>query len=87
MKEEDIMEKEQNTVELTRSMYKELKSMNREQMQKVLTNIYQQGAESVEHGAIELERLREEIGKINGIGERRLDEIMAVIESFISPAK
>lgn len=81
------MEKEQNTVELTRSMYKELKSMNREQMQKVLTNIYQQGAESVEHGAIELERLREEIGKINGIGERRLDEIMAVIESFISPAK
>ena len=78
------MEKEQNTVELTRTMYKELKAMNREQMQKVLTNIYQQGAESVEHGAIELESLREEIGKINGIGEKRLDEIMAVIESFIS---
>ena len=87
MKEEDIMEKEQNTVELTRSMYKELKSMNREQMQKVLTNIYQQGVESVEHGAVELESLREEIGKINGIGEKRLDEIMAVIESYISPAK
>ena len=81
------MEKEQNTVELTRTLYKELKSMNREQMQKVLTNIYQQGAESVEHGAIEFESLREEIGKINGIGEKRLDEIMAVIESFISPAK
>ena len=81
------MENEQKTVELTRSLYKELKAMNREQMQKVLTNIYQQGAESVEHGAIELESLREEIGKINGIGEKRLDEIMAVIESFISPAK
>jgi len=81
------MEKEQNTVELTRTLYKELKAMNREQMQKVLTNIYQQGAESVEHGAIEFESLREEIGKINGIGEKRLDEIMAVIESFISPAK
>ncbi len=81
------MEKEQNTVELTRTMYKELKAMNREQMQKVLTNIYQQGVESVEHGAVELESLREEIGKINGIGEKRLDEIMAVIESYISPAK
>ena len=81
------MENEQKTVELTRTLYKELKAMNREQMQKVLTNIYQQGAESVEHGAIEFESLREEIGKINGIGEKRLDEIMAVIESFISPAK
>lgn len=81
------MEKEQNTVELTRILYKELKAMNREQMQKVLSNIYQQGAGSVEHGAIELESLREEIGKINGIGEKRLDEIMAVIESIISPAK
>lgn len=37
------MEKEQNTVELTRSMYKEIKSMNRDQMQQVLTNIYDQG--------------------------------------------
>ena len=81
------MEKEQNTVELTRSMYKEIKTMNREQMQKVLTNIYQQGVDSIEHGAIEFESLREEIGKINGIGEKRLDEIMAVIENFISPAK
>ena len=73
--------------ELTRSMYKEIKSMNRDQMQKTLTNIYQQGVESVEHGAIEFESLREEIGKINGIGEKRLDEIMAVIESFIAPAE
>ncbi len=81
------MENEQKTVELTRSLYKELKAMNREQMQKVLTNIYQQGAESVEHGAIAFEDLREEIGKINGIGEKRLDEIMSVIESFLSPAE
>ena len=81
------MEKEQNTVELTRSLYKEIKAMNRDQMQRTLTNIYQQGVDSVEHGAIEFESLREEIGKINGIGEKRLDEIMTVIESFISPAE
>ena len=58
-----------------------------QQMQQVLTNIYDQGAKSVEHGAIEFESLREEIGKINGIGEKRLDEIMAIIESFIVPAE
>lgn len=81
------MEKEQNTVELTRSMYKEIKSMNRDQMQQVLTNIYDHGAKSVENVAIEFESLREEIGKINGIGEKRLDEIMAIIESFIVPAE
>ena len=52
------MEKEQNTVELTRSMYKEIKSMNRDQMQQVLTNIYDQGAKSVEHGATVTERER-----------------------------
>ena len=41
------MEKEQNTVELTRAIYKEIKAMNRDQMQHVLTNIYDQGAKSV----------------------------------------
>ncbi len=56
-------------------------------MQKVLTNNYQQGVDRIEHGAIGFESLRNEIGKINGIGEKRLDEIMAVIENFISPAK
>ena len=81
------MEKEEQGFELPRSMYKELKAMNREQMQKVLADIYDKGAKSVEHGAVEFESLREEIGKINGIGEKRLDEIMAVIESFMSPAE
>lgn len=81
------MVKEQNTLELTRTQYKEFKLMNRAQIQKVLTNIYNQGVESVETGAIELASLRKELSKINGIGEKRLDEIMAVIESYISPAK
>jgi len=86
-KEENIMEKEEQGFVLPRSMYKELKAMNREQMQKVLADIYDKGAKSVEHGAVEFECLRDEIGKINGIGEKRLDEIMAVIESFLSPAE
>ena len=41
------MKKTDTIVDLTRSMYKELKSMNREQMQQVLANIYEQGVKSV----------------------------------------
>ena len=58
--------------------------MNREQLQNVLTDIYRQGAESVETASVDLDELRKAIGSINGIGEKRLDEIMRVIEQFVS---
>lgn len=70
--------------ELPRSLYKELKAMNREQMQTVLTDIYKQGAESVETASVDLDELRKAISKINGIGEKRLDEIMRVIDEFVN---
>ena len=57
--------------------------MNREQMQTVLTDIYKQGAESVKTASVDLDELRKAIGNINGIGEKRLDEIMTVIERFV----
>ncbi|MBR1751212.1 MAG: hypothetical protein IJ740_10105 [Ruminococcus sp.] len=70
--------------ELPRSLYKELKAMNREQMQTVLTDIYKQGAESVKTASVDLDELRKAIGNINGIGEKRLDEIMRVIDEFVN---
>ena len=70
--------------ELPRSLYKELKAMNREQMQAVLTDIYRQGAESVETASVDLDELRKAIGSINGIGEKRLDEIMRIIDDFVN---
>ena len=70
--------------ELPRSLYKELKAMNREQMQNVLTDIYRQGAESVETASVDLDELRKAIGNINGIGDKRLDEIMRVIDDFVN---
>ena len=73
--------------ELPRSLYKEIKNMNRDKMQEVLKNIYNQGVESVETASIDLDELRTAIGKINGIGEKRLDEIMSVIEQFIDGDK
>ncbi|WP_028511411.1 hypothetical protein [Ruminococcus sp. NK3A76] len=73
--------------ELSRNLYKEFKNMNREKMQTVLTNIYKQGAESVETASVDLDELRKAIGSINGIGEKRLDEIMQVIERFVNNAE
>ena len=72
---------EEKEFELPRSLYKEFKSMKRERMQEVLTNIYNQGVQSAEVASVDLSTLRTEIGKIKGIGENRLNEIMTVIES------
>ncbi len=72
---------------LSRQLYKEIKNMNRDKMQEVLKNIYNQGVESVETASVDLDELRTAIGKINGIGEKRLDEIMSVIEQFIEGNK
>ncbi|SDB41029.1 hypothetical protein SAMN02910317_02054 [Ruminococcaceae bacterium FB2012] len=77
------MAEEKEVFELPRSMYKELKNMNRERMQEVLTNIYKQGVQSAEVASVDLDTLRAEIGKIKGIGEKRLDEIMVVIEKVM----
>ena len=74
---------EENGFELSRALYTEIKNMNREQMQNVITNIYKQGAESAEVASVDLDELRKAIGSINGIGEKRLDEIMTVIERFV----
>ena len=74
---------EEKGFELSRALYKEIKNMNREQMQNVITNISKQGAESAEVASVDLDELRKAIGSINGIGEKRLDEIMTVIERFV----
>ena len=75
---------EEKAFELPRSLYKELKAMNREQMHNVLTDIYKQGAESVKTASVDLGELRKAIGNINGIGDKRLDEIMRVIDDFVN---
>jgi hypothetical protein len=69
---------------ISREMYKKIKGMNREQLQVFATTIYLDGVKSVETTTIDLDRLREDIGAIKGIGESRLNEIMAVIEKYRS---
>ena len=65
---------------LDRALYKKIKAMDRETMDNFIQNIYQTGKDATE---VDFDKLREDISKIKGIGESRLNEIMAVIESHI----
>ncbi len=68
---------------LDRATYKKIKGMTREEMQNFLTNYYNNVMEDEEGPTLDLGELREEIGSIKGVGEKRLDEIMAVIEKHL----
>ena len=68
---------------LDRATYKKIKGMTREEMQNFLTNYYHNVMEDVEAPTLDLGELRAEIGSIKGVGEKRLDEIMAVIEKHL----
>ncbi len=68
---------------LDRATYKKIKSMTREEMQNFLTNYYNNVMENAEASTLDLGELRKEIGSIKGVGEKRLDEIMAVIEKHL----
>ena len=68
---------------LDRATYKKIKGMTREEMQNFLTNYYNNVMENAEASTLDLGELRKEIGSIKGVGEKRLDEIMAVIQKHL----
>lgn len=53
-------------------------------MSDFLSNVYLNGKADAESFAVDFDELRTEIGKIKGIGETRLDEIMKVIENTMN---
>ena len=67
---------------IDRDTYKKIKKMNREEITKF---ILQYGDELLgEQGkTIDLPALEAELSKIKGIGGKRLEEIMTVIEKFL----
>ena len=67
---------------IERATYKKIKKMNREELTKF---ILQYGDELLgEQGkTIDLPALEAELSKIKGIGGKRLEEIMVVIEKFL----
>ncbi len=68
---------------LDRATYKKIKGMNREEMQNFLTNYYHNIMEEAATSSVDLEALRAELSSIKGVGDKRLDEIMSVIEKHV----
>ena len=68
---------------IDRDTYKKIKKMDRENLTKF---ILQYGDQLVaqEEKTIDLPALEAELSKIKGIGGKRLEEIMAVIEKHLS---
>lgn len=55
---------------LSRDLYRQIKSMNRVEMEKTLNNVYDMGAkDALENAAIDLDvdKIKAEIGAISGI--------------------
>ena len=74
---------------LTRDLYRQIKSMNREAMEKTINNVYDMGArDALENAVIDLDigKIRTEIGAVSGIGEKRLEQIMEIIQRNIKEA-
>lgn len=64
---------------LTRDLYRQIKSMNRDAMEKTINNVYDMGArDALENAVIDLDvdKIKAEIGAISGIGEKRLEQII-----------
>lgn len=82
------MDNKNEKINISRDLYKKIKGFNKEQMNSFLTDIYKtaadEAAKDIETASVDLSELREEIGKIKGIGENRLNEIMAVIEKKLN---
>lgn len=68
---------------LDRATYKKIKGMTREEMQNFLTNYYNNVMEDAQTPTLDLCELRKQIGSIKGMGEKRLDEIMSVIQKHL----
>ena len=74
---------------LTRDLYRSIKSMNRETMEKTINNIYDMGVkDALENAVVDLDigKIRTEIGAVSGIGEKRLEQIIEIIQRNIKEA-
>lgn len=71
---------------LDRETYRSIKRMNRDEMRDFLDRYSNHllENESSSSSSIDLPALKQELSKINGVGQKRLDEIMAVIEKFLN---
>lgn len=78
------MSKNNDKIVLDRALYKQIKAMDKAKMSDFLSNVYLNGKADAESSVVDFDELRTEIGKIKGIGETRLDEIMKTIENAMN---
>ena len=68
---------------LNRNLYRQIKSMDKNELSRTLNNIYEMGKEDAMKGIeavdIDMDKLRSQIGAIKGIGATRLNQIMEII--------
>lgn len=74
---------------LNRELYRKIKSMDRIAMERTLNNIYDMGAKEALANAVidlDMDKLRNELSTVSGIGEKRLEQIMEIIKRNIAEA-
>nr|DAE73437.1 MAG TPA: hypothetical protein [Caudoviricetes sp.] len=68
---------------LNRNLYRQIKSMDKNELSRTLNNIYEMGKEDAMKGIeavdIDMDKLRSQIGAVKGIGETRLNMIMDIV--------
>lgn len=73
---------------LNRSLYRQIKSMDKNELSRTLNNIYEMGKEDAMKGIeaidIDMDKLRSQIGAVKGIGETRLNQIMEIIAEHLN---
>lgn len=74
---------------IDRETYRSVKKMDREQMTVFMANVYFMGQDDLKEELLEkqsntdLKGLREKLSAVKGIGEKRLNEIMDIIEKYV----
>lgn len=73
---------------LNRNLYRQIKSMDKNELSRTLNNIYEMGKEDATKGIeavdIDMDKLRSQIGAVKGIGETRLNQIMEIIADHLN---
>lgn len=72
---------------ISRETARTIKRMNTEELQKFLMSFFQDAYDRAVTETFDLEKLKERLSKVKGIGEARLSEIMNVIEEYVKEAK
>ncbi len=81
--------------QFNRETYKKIKKMDRQQMERFVLNIFEEGylaggkeAKKADAGkGIDIEKLKVKIKEIKGIGEKKTEEIMKIIKEYLEESK